>query len=108
MFSPNSIPSVCTTIVLAAPRARAVTDSSSTTAAAASLWGIVTDRPPIPSARMPSTASATSPGATSKARYTQSRPSARKAALWMAGDRECRTGDPMTAASRVSGPGCQP
>ena len=101
MFSPNSTPSACRTTVLAAPRARAVADSSSTTAAAASLWGIVTDRPPIPSARMPPRASATSPGATSKATKAQSSPRARKAALWMAGDRVWRTGDPMTAASRV-------
>ena len=42
-----------------------------------------------------------SPGATSSATNTQSSPVAAYAALWIAGEREWRTGSPMTAASRV-------
>ena len=42
------------------------------------------------------------PGGTSSATYTQSSPAAAKPALWIAGDREWRTGLPMTAARRVA------
>ena len=50
---------------------------------------------------MPASASGTSPGSTGRATYTQSRPAARNAALWIAGERLWRTGAPITAASRV-------
>ena len=66
------------------------------------MCGIVTDRPPSRSVRMAATASPPAPVGTGKARYTQSSPSSAKAALCMTGDSECRTGSPMTAATRVS------
>ena len=70
-------------------------------AATAALWGMVTDRPANRSARNPSRARAASPASTSRATKAQSRPVALKAALSRAGDRECRTGLPITAAIRV-------
>ena len=48
------------------------------------------------------------PSGTSKATYTQSSPRAAKAALWITGDSECRTGVPMTAATWVLTPGGHP
>jgi hypothetical protein len=70
--------------------------------ATASLWGMVTDRPPIIRARIPAMAPAVAPARTGKARKAQSRPAARKAALWRTGESEWRIGYPMTAATRVA------
>jgi hypothetical protein len=66
------------------------------------LCGVVTASPPIPSVRIAATAAAPLPGATSNATIRQSTPAASKAALCSAGDNECRTGDPITAATRVA------
>ena len=84
------------------PSAAAAGSTTSTAAATSLLWGIVTDRPRTPNVRIASTAAAPCPRATSKATITQSSPSAANAALWSVGDRLCRTGEPMTAVSRVS------
>ena len=62
--------------------------SSSTAAATSSLCGIVTDRPPMPSVRIASSAAPAAPGATSNATYVQSSPPAANAALCNAGDSE--------------------
>src|SRR5581483_11655013 len=68
---------------------------------------MVTDRPATPRSRAPSAAAAARPGATSKAVNTQSRSRARKAALCITGEIECRIGCPMTAATRVLPATCQ-
>ena len=65
---------------------------SSTRAAASALWGMVTEIPANPSARTPSSAPATRPGATSKAREVQLRSKTANAVLWSSGESEWRTG----------------
>ena len=64
--------------------------STSHAAAAAVLCGIVTERPTRPKRARASSAAAVRPSGTSNARYTQSRPSSRYAALCSSGDSECR------------------
>src|SRR5207248_1150782 len=71
------------------------------------LWGMVTESPARPRSRAPSAAAAARPGATSKAVNTQSRSRARKAALWITGEIECRIGYPITAATLVEPATCQ-
>src|SRR6266480_4609649 len=67
---------------------------------AASLWGTVTFPDPPTTARAARTGGSASAGVGS-ATYTASRPSARSAALCMAGDNEWVTGSPITTSSRV-------
>src|SRR5690606_22150227 len=86
---------------LTAPRAAATGVRSSTASWTAALRALVTESPAGPSVRTAATASPPRPSGTSKATYTQSRPVAAKAALRIVGDSECRTGEPMTAATRV-------
>ena len=86
------MPSSRTTTVFTDASAAAAGVSSSQADAASALCGIVTLSPPSPSVDAARTASAPRPGATSSATYTQSSPAAANAALWIAGDREWRTG----------------
>src|SRR5207342_2635837 len=94
-------PSAPTTIVLAARRRRASSDRSSISSAVRVLCGIVTFAPANPSAPSPRSAVGSSAGATGSGTWTQSKPSATKAALWIAGDRLCSTGHPSTPTERV-------
>src|SRR5689334_9998262 len=87
--------------VLTAPMARAAGDISSTKLITACLWGMVILAPAKPSAVRPATAAASRSGGTAKGTYVQSRPNAPKAALCMAGERLCETGQPTTPATRV-------
>ena len=87
MFSPTrSSPSGTTQLTDA--RAVASGAQRSTSRATDSLCGIVTDKPPRPSARIPSSAPATPAGATSNAKYSQSNPSVSNAEFTIAGDNE--------------------
>ena len=99
VFSARSRPSTPTTTQLAASSSRTASLASSAAAAASALRGMVTDSPARPSVLAASRARAPDPAGTSKAAKTQSSPTSAKAALWMAGDREWRTGSPITAAT---------
>src|SRR5918997_659525 len=101
VLSPTSR-SPCRNTQFTAPRSAATAVRSSTASWTAPLWGIVTDRPPMPSVRMAATTSAPRPSATSNAVYTQSRPAAAKAAFMIVGESEWRTGLPTTAARCVA------
>ena len=87
------------------PQRRRGGASSSTAAATSSLCGVVTESPRNPRTRIASSAAPAVPGATSKATYTQSKPADRKAALWIAGDSEWATGEPITAATFIPATG---
>src|SRR3954470_8942687 len=99
VLSPTSTPSSVQNVLHAPTRAQTsvlrVTDPST-----ASLWGTVT-LPAPPAARCAARTPANASGATRSATYTASMPSARKAALCMAGEREWATGSPMTTSRRV-------
>src|SRR5262245_3895460 len=84
-----------------APRVSASGINSSTSRAAISLHGMVTDNPRMPRARAPATAAGIASSSTSRATNTQSSPVASKAALKMTGESECRMGEPITAATAV-------
>jgi len=87
---PRRLPSRLTT-QLTAPSRSATSLRASTRAATSALWACHR-QPGSPSARIPSSAGATCPGATSNATEAQLRPSAANAVLWRSGDSECRTG----------------
>ncbi len=89
------------TSVLTAPAARASGDSSSHSAAAASLCGSVTFAPALPSAASPRTAAASPAGRHAEGDVHGIEPGAAIAALCMPGERECETGSPSTQAMRV-------
>src|SRR6266576_4653497 len=102
VLSPTSPPSSVQNVLHAPTRAQTsvfrATDRST-----ASLWGTVTLPAPPVAACIASTARSASggTGGTRKATYTASNPSARKAALCIAGESEWATGSPMTVNSRV-------
>ena len=88
-------------MVLIEPNFTESSDAESHPANISVLWGMVTDKPSIPSTLMAINAGRASPVATGKATYAQSSPDAAKAALCSVGDNEWRTGSPTTPATRV-------
>ncbi len=77
-----------------APIRVATSEISSAQSNIATLYGIVMLAPLTPNARANVTKSSTS--AAGSGRYTASTPAARNAALCIAGDTECDTGEPTT------------
>src|SRR6185295_16520803 len=102
VLSPTSTPSSVQNVLHAPARVQPsvfrVTDRST-----ASLCGTVTFPAPPVAARAPRTVETAAAG-TRRATYTALSPSARYAALCIAGERECATGSPMMARSRVLAP----
>ncbi len=100
VLAPYSAPSRLIT-QLTAPSRPATALRSSMRAATSALCGMVTETPATPRARRPSSAAATFPAATSNPTEIQLSPSAAKAALCRRGEREWRTGEPMTPTTVV-------
>src|SRR5204863_5028487 len=99
VLSPTSAPSSVQKVLHAPTRAQTsvfrVTDPST-----ASLCGTVT-LPAPPVAACIARKAGRDSGVRRSATYTASKPSARQAALYMAGEREWATGSPMTVSKRV-------
>ena len=98
---PSQPPSPWGTRVFTAPSRSARGVSCRHRAVTACLWGRVTFRPRQSIAASPRTTLSSSRAGAGRARYTQSRPRAARAALCMAGESEWRTGSPSTPTRAV-------
>ncbi len=95
VFSPTTAPSVITT-VFTAWSSRASSDSRRRGRRLDPCAASSRSRPRTPARGGPRTARGSPSGGTGNGTYTRSMPNARNAALWIAGDRLCATGHPMT------------